>query len=110
MKDMLKIIFKPVRDLFSILYDDLEFKVMSLPRVGAAALTALIAALVIDWLKTGRECPYFAALCGLGGGLWGTYLLKRRGNPPEEFYGQKGDERYAGNDKNEIKRGDNKNG
>lgn len=33
-------ITKPLRDLASILCDDLEFKAMSLPRAAAAILTA----------------------------------------------------------------------
>ena len=89
LKTILHALCKPIRDLASILYDDLEFQVMSLPRVGAAALTYVIIWLVYIWAETGRECPYFTQLCGLDGALWGTYLFKRRGNPPEATYQKK---------------------
>lgn len=98
-KAILRVLLKPIRDLVSILYDDLEFQVMSLPRVGASALTCVIIWLVYIWAKTGRECPYFTQLCGLDGALWGTYLFKRRGNPPETTYRK--EDIHAGNDKNE---------
>lgn len=85
-KKFVRALVKPFRDLASILYDDLDFQVMSLPRVGTALITLLIVWLVADWLRTRVECPYFTELCALDSALWATYLFKRRGNPPEETY------------------------
>lgn len=79
----LRLLFKPFRDLASVLYDDLEFKAMSLPRVAAALLTGLIAWVVAVWVRADRMFPGFDTLCALTGGIWGAYLFKRRQNPPE---------------------------
>ena len=76
-------VLKPLRDLASILYDDLEFRAMSLPRVAAAVLTGMIVWCVAVWVRADRMFPGFSELCALTGGIWGAYLFKRRANPPE---------------------------
>ncbi len=75
---------KPFRDLATILYDDLDFKAMSLPRVGAALLTLAVVCCFLVWSVTDRMFPGYTELVGLCGGIWGAYVFKRRGNPPEE--------------------------
>ena len=102
LKAILRVLLKPLRDLASILYDDLDFQVMSLPRVGAASLTCVIIWLVSFWVETGRVCPYFTQLCGLDGALWGTYLFKRRGNPPEATYRKEDEKTNAEGDNSET--------
>ena len=76
-------LLKPLKDLASILYDDLEFRAMSLPRVAAAVLTGMIVWCVAVWVHADRMFPGFSELCALTGGIWGAYLFKRRANPPE---------------------------
>ena len=78
-----RVLLKPLRDLASILYDDLEFKAMSLPRVAAAVLTSMIVWVISVWVSADRMFPGFSELCALTGGIWGAYLFKRRANPPE---------------------------
>lgn len=82
-KGILRALTKPIRDLASILYDDLEFRAMSLPRVAAAVLTGMIVWCVAVWVSADRMFPGFSELCALTGGIWGAYLFKRRANPPE---------------------------
>lgn len=82
-KKILRAVLKPIRDLASILYDDLEFRAMSLPRVAAAVLTGMIVWVIAVWVTADRMFPGFPELCALTGGIWGAYLFKRRANPPE---------------------------
>lgn len=82
-KKILRAALKPLKDLASILYDDLEFKAMSLPRVAAAVLTGMIVWVIAVWVTADRMFPGFSELCALTGGIWGAYLFKRRANPPE---------------------------
>lgn len=82
-KKILRAALKPMRDLASILYDDLEFRAMSLPRVAATVLTGMIVWCVAVWIRADRMFPGFSELCALTGGIWGAYLFKRRANPPE---------------------------
>lgn len=82
-KKILRAVLKPIRDLASILYDDLEFRAMSLPRVAAAVLTGMIVWVIAVWVTADRMFPGFSELCALTGGIWGAYLFKRRANPPE---------------------------
>lgn len=83
LKAILRALLKPIRDLASILYDDLEFRAMSLPRVAAAVLTGMIVWVIAVWVTADRMFPGFSELCALTGGIWGAYLFKRRANPPE---------------------------
>ena len=54
LKTILHALCKPIRDLASILYDDLEFRAMSLPRVAAAVLTGMIVWCVAVWVRADR--------------------------------------------------------
>lgn len=81
---LVRFIGKALRDFALIFYDDLEFKAMSLPRLGAGILTALVVWVVAVWVTDDRMFPGFSELCALTGGIWATYLFKRRSNPPEE--------------------------
>lgn len=83
LKAILRALLKPIRDLASILYDDLEFRAMSLPRVAATVLTGMIVWVIAVWVSADRMFPGFSELCALTGGIWGAYLFKRRANPPE---------------------------
>lgn len=83
LRSFLRALLKPLRDIASILYDDLEFKAMSLPRVAAAVLTGMIVWVISVWVRADRMFPGFSELCALTGGIWGAYLFKRRANPPE---------------------------
>ena len=70
-------ILKPLRDIALIFYDDLEFKAMSLPRLGAGVLTVMV---VVTWyqiLFKGRGFEYFDALATLCGGVWAAYSFKK---------------------------------
>ena len=81
---LVRFIGKALRDFALIFYDDLEFKAMSLPRLGAGILTALVVWVVVVWVTDNRMFPGFSELCALTGGIWATYLCKRRSSPPEE--------------------------
>ena len=83
LRSFCRVLLKPLKDLASILYDDLEFRAMSLPRVAAAVLTGMIVWCVAVWVRADRMFPGFSELCALTGGIWGAYLFKRRANPPE---------------------------
>ena len=96
-------VLKPLRDLASILYDDLEFKAMSLPRVAAAVLTGMIVWVIAVWVSADRMFPGFSELCALTGGIWGAYLFKRRANPPEAGKCEGGELHKHGEDNNDSK-------
>lgn len=89
LRSFCRALLKPLRDIASILYDDLEFRAMSLPRVAAAVLTGMIVWCVAVWVRADRMFPGFSELCALTGGIWGAYLFKRRRNPPEATYQKK---------------------
>ena len=72
-----RILIKPLRDLALIFYDDLKFRALSMPRVGAGVTTTMV---VITWyqiLFKNREFLYFEALCTLCGGVWAAYSFKK---------------------------------
>lgn len=70
-------ILKPLRDIALIFYDDLEFKAMSLPRLGAGVITAMVAVTWYQILFKGRSFEYFDALATLCGGVWAAYSFKK---------------------------------
>ena len=72
-------ILKPLRDIALIFYDDLEFKAMSLPRLGAGVLTAMVAVtwyqILFNWaaaLSILMPLPHCA-------GAYGPHTLLRNG-------------------------------
>ena len=72
-----RIITKPLRDLTLILYDDLEFGAMSLPRIAAVVITIVV---LISWAaEQFFLLPYehFDALAGVCGGIWASYAFKK---------------------------------
>lgn len=83
LRSFCRVLLKPLKDLASILYDDLEFRAMSLPRVAATVLTGMIVWVIAVWVRADRMFTGFSELCALTGGIWGAYLFKRRANPPE---------------------------
>lgn len=102
-KTALRLLFKPFRDLASVLYDDLEFRAMSLPRIACFVLTATIIDVTLHWCRTGRMFPAYTELCTFTGAIWGYYTVKRWKNPPEEVakHEHKGDVTVVGDgDKN----------
>ena len=42
-----RILIKPLKDLALIVYDDLEFKAMSLPRIAAVVVTIVV---LVSWV------------------------------------------------------------
>lgn len=80
-------ILKPFKDFALIFYDDLEFKAMSLPRLGAGTLTVMV---LITWyqiLFCGKKFEYFEALATLCGGVWAAYSFRKwvgRGGVPND--------------------------
>ena len=89
---------KAARDLASTLYDDQEFRVMSLPRV--AFLVSVVAVLAATGVEQfgGLPCPHYEALTAWCLGLGATYAAKKwidrpgrpPGRPPEEGGGPGG--------------------
>ena len=77
-------ITKPLHDIALTLYDDLEFKAMSLPRIACFALTTTVIVVTVYWCRTGLMFPSYTELCTLTGAVWGCYTAKRWRNPPEE--------------------------
>lgn len=68
---------KFIRDFFLIFYDDLDFKAMSLPRIGAGVLTAVV---IVSWYadqSRGRRFDDLNALAALCGGVWAGYAFKK---------------------------------
>ena len=87
---MLAMLQKGLRDLASTLYDDQEFRTMSLPRV--AFLVSVLAVLAATGAEQfgGLPCPHYEALTAWCLGLGATYAAKkwidrpgRPGRPPE---------------------------
>lgn len=77
---------KPAKDFLLIFYDDLDFHAMSLPRIGAGVLTAVV---ITAWYADqfgGRRFEDFGALASLCGGVWAGYAFKKwtgsRGSNP----------------------------
>lgn len=65
------------RDLALIVYDDLEFHAMSLPRLAAALLTV---AVFVSWISAqffGFPFEDFSSLTILCAGVWGSYSFKK---------------------------------
>ena len=76
-KKAMQIVIKPFRDLALVLYDDLEFKAMSLPRIAAVVVTAVV---LVSWAaEQFFSLPYehFDALAGVCGGIWASYGFKK---------------------------------
>lgn len=80
---------KFLTDLALIVYDDLDFHAMSLPRLAAALLTV---AVFVSWVSAqffGFPFEDFSSLTILCAGVWGSYSFK------------KFTERNKGNDEND---------
>jgi|GEM_PF-3515176 len=72
-----RMLIKPLRDLALVVYDDLEFKAMSLPRIAAVVVTVVV---LISWAaEQFFSLPYdhFDALAGVCGGIWASYAFKK---------------------------------
>ena len=41
-RKIIKMLIKPLRDLSLVVYDDLEFRAMSLPRIAAVVVTVVV--------------------------------------------------------------------
>lgn len=69
---------KIFRDLFSTLYDDLNFKSLSLPRVLVAIGFIVV---LVAWVAEqffGKQFAHFPELCGfLGGGSIANFMLSK---------------------------------
>ena len=74
---LIRILVKPLKDLALVVYDDLEFKAMSLPRIAAVVVTIVV---LISWAaEQFFDLPYehFDALAGVCGGIWASYAFKK---------------------------------
>ena len=72
-----RILAKPLKDLALVVYDDLEFKAMSLPRIAAVVVTIVV---LVSWAaEQFFDLPYehFDALAGVCGGIWASYAFKK---------------------------------
>ena len=72
-----RILAKPLKDLALVVYDDLEFKAMSLPRIAAVVVTIVV---LVSWVaEQFFALPYehFDALAGVCGGIWASYAFKK---------------------------------
>ena len=93
-KKIIMTLIKPFRDLALVVYDDLEFKAMSLPRIAAVIVTAVV---LISWVAEqffARPYEHFDALAGVCGGIWASYAFKKwtgRG----EHHGHRGEDNVA---------------
>ena len=70
-------LIKPLKDLALVVYDDLEFQAMSLPRIAAVVVTIVV---LISWAaEQFFDLPYehFDALAGVCGGIWASYAFKK---------------------------------
>ena len=83
---------KAARDLASTVYDDQEFRVMSLPRM--AFLVSVVAVLAATGAEQfgGLPCPHYEALTAWCLGLGATYAAKKwidrpGGRPPGDGEG-----------------------
>ena len=68
---------KTGRDLALILYDDLDFHAMSLPRLFAAIFSI---AVLVSWISEqffNRPFSHFDSLAVLCGGIWTAYAFKK---------------------------------
>lgn len=83
LKAILRLLLKPLRDVALTLYDDLEFRAMSLPRIACFVLTGTVIGVTVYWCRTGRMFPAYTELCTFTGAVWGCYTAKRWRNPPE---------------------------
>lgn len=72
-----RVLIKPLKDLALVVYDDLEFKAMSLPRIAAVVVTIVV---LVSWVaEQFFALPYehFDALAGVCGGIWASYAFKK---------------------------------
>lgn len=72
-----RILAKHLKDLALVVYDDLEFKAMSLPRIAAVVVTIVV---LVSWAaEQFFALPYehFDALAGVCGGIWASYAFKK---------------------------------
>ncbi len=83
LKAILRVLLKPLHDVSLTLYDDLEFRAMSLPRIACFALTGTVIGVTVYWCRTGLMFPAYTELCTFTGAIWGYYTVKRWRNPPE---------------------------
>lgn len=82
---------KPLRDIILMLYDDLDFKAMSLPRVILALSFALYAAITILIMfvrlryRWDFTFPYYPELTGFCTAMAVPYCAKKlKGGPPPQ--------------------------
>lgn len=76
-RKIIKMLIKPLRDLSLVVYDDLEFRAMSLPRIAAVVVTVVV---LVSWAaEQFFSLPYehFDALAGVCGGIWASYAFKK---------------------------------
>ena len=84
-KILLWLPFKIMHDFTLMLYDDLEYNAMSLPRFCAFIMSVVV---VIAWFFEqfySYHFDHFNALTGLAATAWGAYGVKKVSgkNPPE---------------------------
>ena len=87
-----RILIKPLRDLALVVYDDLEFKAMSLPRIAAVVVTVVV---LVSWAaEQFFALPYehFDALAGVCGGIWASYAFKKWSRGRERYGDQRDQE------------------
>ena len=90
-RKIIKMLIKPLRDLSLVVYDDLEFRAMSLPRIAAVVVTVVV---LVSWASEQFfNLPYehFDALAGVCGGIWASYAFKK-------WTGRKGSEGHGRDD------------
>lgn len=82
---MLRLLKKMFRDVWSTVYDDFQFKYMSLPRLG---LLVSIIAVVVSWIGEqffGYKFQYFAELVKLVIALATAYVAKKWTDKGREY-------------------------
>ena len=102
---ILRVLLKPLHDIALTLYDDLEFRAMSLPRIACFALTTTVIAVTVYWCRTGLMFPSYTELCTLTGAVWGCYTAKRWRNPPEGGHEHNGHQQPEKLDKGQTEPG-----
>lgn len=76
-KKFIWLLLKPFNDFILMLYDDLEFKAMSLPRVCAFTTTLMVIGAWIGEQFYEKPFLHFNALTGLAVTAWSAYSIKK---------------------------------